>query len=128
MNPSEQITKRIADLAGWRGQILSRLRKLILDADPDLIEEWKWNNPAWSKKGLVFGIVAETTKATQWVQFTFFQGASLKDPHQLFNAGLESKTMRFIKIREGDTIDETALKELIRAAVVYNSASRKTKR
>ena len=124
MNPSELINKRIADLDGWRGRMLARLRKLILEVAPDITEEWKWNNPAWSQKGLVFGIVAETTKAKEWVQFTFFQGASLKDPHRLFNAGLESKTMRYIKFREGDAIDESALKALIRAALAYNEAGR----
>jgi len=122
MNPSEQIDKRIAELGNWRGQLLARLRNLILEADPDITEEWKWNNPAWSHKGLVFGIVAETTKAKEWVQFTFFQGASLEDPHSLFNAGLESKAMRYIKFREGDAIDEPGLKELLRAAVAYKTA------
>jgi hypothetical protein len=122
MNPSEQITNRIAELAEWRGQLLARLRKLILEVAPDLTEEWKWNNPAWSKNGLVFAIVAETTKAKEWVQLTFFQGASLEDPHKLFNAGLESKAMRYIKFREGDAVNEAALRDLIRAAVAYNLA------
>ena len=121
MNPSELIIQRIAELDGWRGQTLARLRDLIREVAPDLTEQWKWNNPAWSKNGLVLGLVAETTKAKGWVQLTFFQGASLEDPHQLFNAGLESKAMRYIKLREGDMIDEPALKDLISAAVAYNS-------
>lgn len=122
MSPSEQIDKRIAELEEWRGQLVARLRQLIRDVDPTLTEEWKWNNPAWSRKGLVVGVVAETTKAKEWVQFTFFQGASLEDPNKLFNAGLDSKAMRYIKFRRGDAIDEPALKALIRAAVAYNTA------
>jgi hypothetical protein len=124
MEPSVQFTQRIKDIAPWRGQLLVRLRDLILEADPGITEEWKWNNPAFSRNGLVFGVVAETTKAKEVVQFTFFQGASIKDPHALFNAGLDSKTMRYIKFREGDVINEAALKDLIRAAVAHNSASR----
>lgn len=120
MKPSDQIAKRIAEVAEWRGQLLLKLRTMILEADPQAIEEWKWNNPAWSHKGLVFGIVAENTKAKEWVQLTFFQGAALDDPNHLFNAGLESKTMRYIKFREGDAIDELALKALLQSAVVYN--------
>jgi hypothetical protein len=122
MNTSVLIDERIAELESWRGQLLTRLRNLILEVAPDLREEWKWNNLAWSKNGLVLGLVAETTKAKGWVQLTFFQGASLRDPHHLFNAGLESKAMRYIKFREGDVIDEPALKELISAAVAYNSS------
>ncbi len=120
MKPSDQIDKRVTELAEWRGQLLSRLRALILDADPGISEDWKWNNPAWSHHGLVFGIVVETTKAMEWVQLTFFQGAALADPDHLFNAGLDSKTMRYIKFREGEAIDEPALKALIRSAVAYN--------
>jgi hypothetical protein len=123
MNISELIDKRIAELDNWRGQLFVRLRNLILEVDPGLTEEWKWNNLAWSKNGLVLGMVVETTKAKEWVQLTFFQGASLEDPHHLFNAGLESKAMRYIKFREGDVIDESALRALILAAVIYNTAS-----
>src|SRR5512139_1790421 len=115
MNTSVLIDERIAELESWRGQLFTRLRELILEVAPDLREEWKWNNLAWSKNGLVLGLVAETTKAKEWVQLTFFQGASLEDPYRLFNAGLESKAMRYIKIREGDVIDEPALIELISA-------------
>ena len=125
MNTSVLINERIAELESWRGQLFTRLRNLILEVAPDLREEWKWNNPAWSKNGLVLGLVAETTKAREWVQLTFFQGASLEDPHRLFNAGLESKAMRYIKFRAGDIIDEPALTELISAAVAYNSADSK---
>ncbi len=122
MDTSVLIDERIAELESWRGQLFTQLRNLILEVAPDLREEWKWNNPAWSKNGLVLGLVAETTKARGWVQLTFFQGASLEDPHHLFNAGLESKAMRYIKFREGDVIDESALKELISAAAAYNSS------
>jgi hypothetical protein len=122
MNTSVLIDERIAELESWRGQLFTQLRNLILEAAPDLREEWKWNNLAWSKNGLVLGLVAETTKAKGWVQLTFFQGASLEDPRHLFNAGLESKVMRYIKFREGDVIDEPGLKDLISAAVAYNAA------
>ena len=121
MNTSVLIDERVAELESWRGQLFTQLRNLILEVAPDFREEWKWNNPAWSKNGLVLGLVAETTKAKEWVQLTFFQGASLEDPHHLFNAGLESKAMRYIKFRKGDVIDESALKDLISAAVAYNS-------
>lgn len=122
MNTTELANERIEELESWRGQLVARLRNLILEVAPDLREEWKWNNLAWSKSGLVLGLVAETTKAKQWVQLTFFQGASLDDPHHLFNAGLESKAMRYIKFREGDVINEPALIELISTAVAYNSS------
>jgi len=122
MNTSVLINERIAELESWRGQLFTRLRNLILEVAPDLREEWKWNNLAWSKNGLVLGLVAETTKAKGWVQLTFFQGASLEDPHHLFNAGLESKAMRYIKFRQGDVVEGPALKELISAAVAYNSS------
>jgi hypothetical protein len=124
MKADEQINQRIAELEPWRGQRLARLRELVQEVDPDLTEEWKWNNPAWSRNGLIFGIVAETKKAKEWVQVTFFQGAFLDDPQRLFNAGFESKSMRYIKIREGDSLDETALQDLMRAAVAYNTAGK----
>lgn len=122
MNTHGLVDERIAELESWRGQLVSQLRSLILENAPDLREEWKWNNPAWSKNGLVLGLVAEPAKAREWVQLTFFQGASLEDPHHLFNAGLESKAMRYIKFRQGDVVDEPALKELISAAVAYNAS------
>ena len=116
MNPTERIDKQIAELADWRGQMFVRLRKLINDADPGITEEWKWNTAVWSHKGLVCALAA-FKKA---VKMNFFQGAFLEDPHTLFNAGLDAKTMRSIDFHEGDAVDESALKELIRAAVAHN--------
>jgi hypothetical protein len=116
MNPSELIDKQIAELADWRGQMISRLRKLIHETDPDITEEWKWNTPVWSHQGLV--CAAGAFKET--VKMNFFQGAFLEDPHTLFNAGLDAKKTRAIDFREGDAVDESALKELIRAAVAHN--------
>ncbi|HJT54907.1 MAG TPA: DUF1801 domain-containing protein [Ktedonobacteraceae bacterium] len=116
MNPSELIDKQIAELADWRGQIFARLRQLILEADPGIIEEWKWNTAVWSHQGLVCSIA--TFKNT--VKMNFFQGAALEDSHKLFNAGLDAKKTRSIDFHEGDTVDESALKDLIRAAVAYN--------
>ena len=116
MNPSERIDKQIAELADWRGQMFARLRKLILEADPDITEEWKWDTAVWSHQGLVCAV--GTFKKT--VKMNFFQGASLEDPHTLFNAGLDAKKTRSIDFREGDAVDESALKDLIRAAVAYN--------
>ena len=116
MNPTERIDKQIAELADWRGQMFIQLRKVIHEADPDLTEEWKWNTAVWSYHGLVCALAA-FKKA---VKMNFFQGAFLKDPHALFNAGLDAKTMRSIDFHEGDTVDESALKELIRAAVAHN--------
>jgi hypothetical protein len=116
MNPSERIDKNIAELADWRGQLVARLRKLILEADPDITEEWKWNSAVWSHQGLVCAV--GTFKET--VKMNLFQGALLEDPHKLFNAGLDAKKTRAIDFREGDAVDESALKELIRAAVAHN--------
>jgi hypothetical protein len=116
MNPSERIDNQIAELSGWRGQMLARLRQLVHEADPDITEEWKWETSVWSHQGLVCsaGIFKNTVK------MNFFQGASLEDPHKLFNAGLDAKKTRAIDFHEGDAIDESALKELIRAAVAHN--------
>ena len=116
MNPSERIDKQIAELAGWRGQMLARLRKLILEADPDITEEWKWDTAVWSHRGLVCAVGA----FKETVKMNFFQGAFLEDPHTLFNAGLDAKKMRSIDFHEGDTVEESALKELIRTAVAHN--------
>jgi len=116
MNPSDRIDQQIAELADWRGQMFARLRKLILEADPDITEEWKWETAVWSHRGLVCAV--GTFKET--VKMNFFQGAFLEDPHTLFNAGLEAKKTRAIDFREGDAVDESALKELIRAAVAHN--------
>jgi len=116
MNPTERIDEQIAELADWRGQMFIQLRKLIHEADPDITEEWKWNTAVWSHQGLVCALAA-FKKA---VKMNFFQGAFLEDPHTLFNAGLDAKTMRSIDFHEGATVNESALKELIRAAVAHN--------
>ncbi len=118
MNPSERIDQQIAELADWRGQLFARLRTLILEVDPNITEEWKWETAVWSHKGLVCAVA--TFKQT--LKMNFFQGAFLEDPHTLFNAGLDAKKTRAIDFREGDTVDESALKDLIRAAVAHNVA------
>jgi hypothetical protein len=116
MNPSERIDTQIAELADWRGPMIARLRQLIHDADPDITEEWKWETAVWSHQGLVCAVGA----FKQTVKMNFFQGAVLKDPQKLFNAGLDAKKTRAIDFHEGDAVDESALKELIRAAVAHN--------
>jgi len=116
MNPSERIDKQIAELADWRGQMLARLRELILEADPDITEEWKWDTAVWSHQGLVCS--AGVFKGA--VKMNFFQGAFLEDPHKLFNAGLEAKRTRALGFHEGDAVDEADLKDLVRAAVAHN--------
>src|SRR3970282_2816770 len=108
MNASELINKRIAKLPDWRGKWLARLRKLILETDPDIIEEWKWDTAVWSRKGNVVAIGA----FKDHVKLNFFKGASLKDPHGLFNAGLEAKATRAIDLNEGDKLNEAALQDL----------------
>jgi hypothetical protein len=122
LTPSQSITNHIAELADWRGTMLARLRQLILDANPAMIEEWKWNTPVWSHRGNV--VAAGAFK--DHVKLNFFKGASLQDPHGLFNAGLDAKATRAIDIHEGDTINEPALQELIRAAVAENASKQKT--
>ncbi len=121
--PSQLITDQIAELADWRGKLLARLRKLILAADPDIVEEWKWGTPVWSHQGNVVAIGA----FKDHVKLNFFQGAALKDPHGLFNAGLDAKATRAIDLYEGAKIDESALKDLVRAAVAHNLAGGKKK-
>jgi hypothetical protein len=116
MNPSELIDKHIAELADWRGQMIARMRKLIFEADPDISEEWKWNTPVWSHQGLVCAVGA----FKETVKMNFFQGAFIEDRHKLFNAGLDAKKTRAIDFHEGDAVDESALKELIRTAVAHN--------
>ena len=116
MNPTERIDKQISELTDWRGQMFVQLRKLIHEADPDLTEEWKWNTAVWSHQGLVCALGA----FKKVVKMNFFQGAFLEDPQTLFNAGLDAKTMRSIDFHEGDTVDESALKDLIRSAVAHN--------
>ena len=117
------IDQRIADLAGWRGDTLGEIRRLIKQADPDIVEEWKWSVPVWSHDGIV--CTGEAYKTA--VKLTFPKGAALKDPKKLFNSSLEGNVRRAIDIREGDTIDRTAFKKLIRDAIALNRADRKTK-
>ncbi len=116
---SELIDGRIKELGDWRGKLLGRLRALIRDADPDVVEEWKWRGvPVWSHDGII--CTGETYKAV--VKLTFARGAALKDPQHLFNSSLEGNTRRAIDIREGETINETAFKTLVRAAVTLNKS------
>jgi len=116
---SELIDARIKELNDWRGGMLARIRSLIKQADPEVIEEWKWRGvPVWSHAGII--CTGETYKAT--VKMTFAKGASLPDPSRLFNSSLEGNTRRAIDVREGDVIDEEALKALIRAAVKLNTS------
>jgi hypothetical protein len=117
---SANITKRIQELSDWRGETLARVRQLIHDADPDIEEEWKWmGTPVWSHDGIV--CTGETYK--QVVKLTFARGAALKDPKALFNSSLEGNVRRAIDLREGETPDEAAFRQLIRAAVAANSAA-----
>ena len=118
---SELISKRIADLGDWRGKALARMRKLIKDADPEVIEEWKWmGTPIWSHDGII--CTGESYKSH--VKLTFAKGASLNDPARLFNSSLEGNVRRAIDIREGEEVDEAAFKTLVRQAVALNSASK----
>src|SRR5215471_17338643 len=121
---SELIDGRIASLGDWRGEMLARLRALIKAADPDVTEEWKWENPVWSHDGLI--CTGETYKKV--VKMTFAKGASLNDPSKLFNSSLEGNVRRAIDFHEGDKIDEKALKTLVRAAVALNTSVRTTAR
>lgn len=123
MTASQRIDNHIKELTDWRGKMLARLRKLILEAAPDLTEEWKWDTPVWSYKGnIVAGGVFK-----DHVKLNFFKGASLADPKGLFNAGLDAKATRAIDFGEGSDIDEPALKDLVRAAVAYNTSGSKKK-
>jgi hypothetical protein len=115
-SPSQLINARIKELGDWRGKMLNRLRALVKEADPEVVEEWKWNVPAWSHDGLI--CTGETYKNT--VKMTFAKGAALKDPSGLFNASLDGNTRRAIDFCEGEQINEGALKTLIRAAVALN--------
>ena len=120
---SKLISKRIADLGDWRGETLGRMRKLIKQADPDVVEEWKWmGTPVWSDGGII--CTGESYKKV--VKLTFAKGASLKDPARLFNSSLDGKVRRAIDIHEGEKVDESAFKALVRQAVALNS-SRKSK-
>jgi len=115
---SQRIDARIQELSDWRGEMLSRLRALIQQADPEVVEEWKWEIPVWSHNGII--TTGETYKKV--VKLTFAKGASLADPEGLFNSSLEGKVRRAIDFREGDKINEKALKSLIRAAVTLNTS------
>ena len=121
-SPSQLIDARIKELGDWRGKMLSRLRALVKEADPDVVEEWKWNVPVWSHDGLIS--TGETYKSA--VKMTFAKGASLPDPSHLFNSSLEGNTRRAIDFHEGEKIDEKAFKALIRAAVTYNKSKAKS--
>lgn len=118
---SELISKRIAELGDWRGASLARMRKLIQQADPDVVEEWKWmGTPVWSHDGII--CTGESYKDK--VKLTFAKGASLRDPARLFNASLDGNVRRAIDIHEGEEVDESAFKALIREAVALNSSGR----
>jgi hypothetical protein len=118
-SPSRLIDARIEELSDWRGETLARIRALIKQADPDVVEEWKWRGvPVWSHAGMI--CTGETYKKV--VKMTFVKGASLEDPSGLFNSSLEGNTRRAIDFHEGDEIDEKALKALIRAAVALNTS------
>ena len=114
---SELISKRIAELGDWRGPTLTRMRKLIKAADPDVVEEWKWMNPVWSHDGII--CTGESYKKV--VKLTFARGALLKDPAHLFNSSLEGNVRRAIDIHEGEEVDESAFKALVRQAVALNN-------
>ena len=117
---SELISKRIADLGDWRGKTLGRMRKLIKEAVPDVVEEWKWMNPIWSHGGII--CTGESYKNV--VKLTFARGASLKDPARLFNSSLDGNVRRAIDIHEGEEVDESAFKALVRQAVALNSSGK----
>ena len=124
MNPSERIDQLIAGLTDWRGKILASIRKIILQADREIIEEWKWmGSPVWSHDGMIAVGNAHKDK----VKLTFSHGASLPDPDKLFNAGLKGNAWRAIDVFEGDKINQPALKNLVRAAVAYNQIKLKSK-
>jgi len=120
-SPSDFIDERIAELGGWRGEMLARVRAVVKSADPKIVEEWKWNNPVWSLGGLI--CTGEAYKSA--VKMTFAKGASLPDPKGLFNSSLDGNVRRAIDLHEGDKINAPALKALIRAAIAFNAASRR---
>jgi hypothetical protein len=119
-SPSKLIDARIEELGDWRGKTLARLRGVIRRADPDVVEEWKWGVPVWSHDGII--CTGETYKSV--VKLTFARGASLKDPARLFNSSLEGNTRRAIDVREGEKVDEEALKALVRGAATLNMSTR----
>src|SRR5678815_2105081 len=120
-SPSQLIDERIKELADWRGKMLSQLRALIKEADPEVVEEWKWDVPVWSHDGII--CTGESYKKV--VKMTFPKGASIEDPSRLFNSSLEGNTRRAIDFHEGEEINEKALKTLIRAAVALNTSRAK---
>ena len=120
-SPSQLIDARIKELGDWRGQMLSRLRTLVKEADPEVVEEWKWSVPVWSHDGLI--CTGETYKNT--VKMTFAKGAALKDPSGVFNSSLDGNTRRAIDFHEGEKLNEKALKALVRAAVALNESKAK---
>ena len=125
MNDSQRIDRLIAETTDWRGAMLAKVRKAFLDADPEIVEEWKWmGTPTWSRDGLI--AVANPHKDK--VKVTFAYGASLDDPDKLFNAGFEGNARRAIDIFEGDTMNERTLTKLVRAAIAYNQAKRSSKK
>ena len=121
---SDLIDRKVAELGDWRGDTLGRLRKLIKDAVPGVVEEWKWGTPVWSHEGII--CTGETYKAK--VKLTFAKGASVADPGQLFNSSLDGNTRRAIDVGEGEKIDATAFKALVRAAAAVNASGAKAKR
>ena len=124
-SPSELIDRRIAELDDWRGETLSRMRALIKEADPDVVEEWKWmGTPVWEHDGII--CTGESYKSV--VKLTFAKGAALEDPAKLFNSSLEGNVRRAIDIRENEKVDARAFKTLVRAAVALNESKRKPKR
>ena len=121
---SKLISKRIAELGDWRGETLARMRKLIKEADPDVVEEWKWmGTPVWSHDGII--CTGESYKSV--VKLTFAKGASLKDPNRLFNSSLDGNVRRAIDIHEGEEVDATAFKALVRQAVTLNISDKSTR-
>jgi hypothetical protein len=122
---SELISRRIAELGDWRGKTLARMRKLIKEADPDVVEEWKWmGTPVWSH----YGIICTGESYKKVVKLTFAKGASLRDPAGLFNSSLGGNVRRAIDIHEGEEVDESAFKALVRQAVAFNSRSKPSKK
>src|SRR6476646_4394937 len=117
--PSQLIDARIRELGDWRGKMLGRLRALVKEADPEVVEEWKWSVPVWSHDGLI--CTGEAYKSA--VKLTFAKGASLADPAKLFNSSLDGNTRRAIDIREGDELDKAAVKTRVRAAAAFNESS-----
>jgi hypothetical protein len=117
MNPSQLIDKQIAEMSDWRGELMTRIRKIIHEADPEITEEWKWDTAVWTHNGMVCAVGG----FKDHLKINFFQGAALPDPNKLFNAGLEAKKTRAIDLYENGEINEPALKELIHQAVTHNT-------